>query len=109
MELKRLLAYAMLDNAGMKGLLAKELLTPVARRDAVEMLMRITDLMDNDMNHATDPNKTASVGGRIASDVRGETANVLKLHDAKLNDAACFAQAQTNVLQGVSFRACKGR
>ncbi len=37
-KLKRLLADAMLDNAGLKDLLVKKMVTPAARREAVALL-----------------------------------------------------------------------
>ena len=41
-KLKDLLADAMLDNAALKVLVTKKILTPVAKREAVARLIRIT-------------------------------------------------------------------
>jgi putative transposase len=45
-KLKRLYADAMLDNAGLKELLAKKLVTPAARREAVAHLERSLEMSE---------------------------------------------------------------
>ncbi|WP_407696283.1 IS3 family transposase [Sphingobium sufflavum] len=45
-RLKRLLADAMLDNAGLKDLLSKKLVTPAAKREAVAHLQALLDVSE---------------------------------------------------------------
>ena len=45
-RLKRLLADAMLDNAGLKDLLSKKMVTPAAKREAVAHLQALLDVSD---------------------------------------------------------------
>ena len=58
-RLKRLLADAMLDNAGLKDLLAKKVVTPAARREAVAHLQALLDVSERRACRVIDADRTS--------------------------------------------------
>ncbi|WP_420874046.1 IS3 family transposase [Novosphingobium olei] len=57
-RLKRLLADAMLDNAGLKDLLGKKMVTPAAKREAVAHLQALLDVSERRACRVIDADRT---------------------------------------------------